>query len=101
MAGHKGRIPAMATEIPGLVRGLEGVIAAPTAICDLDGVNGRLAYGGYDVAELAAGATFEEVIYLLWHGELPTRPQLDELSGQLAEARTIPEQGVGALRRYP
>ena len=43
----------MATEIPGLVRGLEGVIAAPTAICDLDGVSGTLAYGGYDIRHVS------------------------------------------------
>ena len=61
------------TESSGLIRGLEGVVAAETRSCDLDGVNGRLAYGGYDIAELARQATFEEVAYLLWHGELPTR----------------------------
>lgn len=89
------------TEIPGLIRGLEGVIAAPTAICDLDGVNGRLAYGGYDIAELAHGATFEEVIYLLWHGELPGKAQLTSLDQQLRAERAIPAQLVAALRLYP
>jgi citrate synthase len=89
------------TEIPGLVRGLEGVIAAPTAICDLDGVNGRLAYGGYDIADLSREATFEEVVYLLWHGELPNRAQLGELSQQLVANRAIPEQLVTAMCLYP
>src|SRR5262249_31706798 len=88
-------------EIPGLVRGLEGVIAAPTAICDLDGVNGRLAYGGYDIEDLAAHSTFEEVVYLLWHGELPTREQLAQLEQALAAARSIPEPLVATLRLYP
>src|SRR5439155_12553449 len=91
----------MATEIPGPVRGLEGVIAAPTAICDLDGVSGTLAYGGYDIAELAREATFEEVVYLLWHGELPTRGQLDALSSELGASRAIPEQLVASMRLYP
>ena len=54
-----------------LIRGLEGVVAAETRLCDLDGAHGRLAYCGYDIAELASRATFEEVAYLLWHGELP------------------------------
>jgi citrate synthase len=88
-------------DIPGLVRGLEGVIAAPTAICELDGVNGRLAYGGYDIAELAEGSSFEETVYLLWHSELPTRGQLAELSGELARSRAIPEGLKQALRLYP
>ena len=41
------------TEGSGLIRGLEGVVAAETKLCDLDGANGRLAYCGYDIAELA------------------------------------------------
>ncbi len=90
-----------APDVPGLVRGLEGVIAAPTAICDLDGINGRLAYCGYDIEDLAAHATFEEVVYLLWNGELPTREQLAAHEAALAAARAIPEQVVAALRLYP
>src|SRR5438105_12549497 len=91
----------MATEIPGLVRGLEGVIAAPTAICDLDGISGTLAYGGYDIAELARDATFEEVVYLLWHGQLPTRAELGTLVEQLTSNRAIPGQLVAAMKLYP
>jgi citrate synthase len=91
----------MATEIPGLVRGLEGVIAAPTAICELDGVSGTLAYGGYDIAELARSATFEEVVYLLWHGELPTGAQLEALTGELAASRAIPDPLIASMRLYP
>jgi citrate synthase len=90
-----------APEIPGLVRGLEGVIAAPTAICDLDGINGRLAYGGYDIEDLAANATFEEVVYLLWNGSLPTTGQLAGLREDLAATRDIPEPLVAAMRLYP
>jgi citrate synthase len=92
----------MATaEIPGLIRGLEGVIAAPTAICELDGINGRLSYGGYDIADLAEHATFEEVVYLLWHGELPTPAQLESLSADLAANRAIPDALIGSMRLYP
>ena len=57
----------------GLIRGLEGVVAATTRLCDLDGVNGRLAYQGYAIEDLARHASFEEVVWLLWHGELPAR----------------------------
>jgi citrate synthase len=94
-------MPQAASDIPGLVRGLEGIIAAPTAICDLDGVNGRLAYCGYDIEELASASTFEEVVYLLWNGELPTREQLGTHQRALAAARAIPEQVVEAMRLYP
>jgi len=59
-------------------KGLEGVVAARTSISDIDGQQGKLFYAGYDIADLAEHATFEETVYLLHHLELPTRPQLDE-----------------------
>jgi citrate synthase len=59
-------------------KGLEGVVAARTSISDIDGQQGKLYYAGYDIADLAAHATFEETIYLLHHLELPTRAQLQE-----------------------
>jgi citrate synthase len=57
-------------------KGLEGVVAAQTRISDVDGRQGRLFYAGYDIADLAANASFEETIYLLHHLELPTAAQL-------------------------
>ena len=54
------------TEGSGLIRGLEGVVAAETRLCDLDGVNGRLAYGGYDIDELARRRRSRRSAYLLW-----------------------------------
>jgi citrate synthase len=59
-------------------KGLEGVVAAQTRISDVDGREGRLFYAGYDIADLAAHATFEETIHLLHHLELPTAAQLEE-----------------------
>jgi citrate synthase len=99
--GEETGVSQRATEIPGLVRGLEGVIAAPTAICDLDGIRGRLAYRGYDIEDLAAHSTFEEVVYLLWNGELPTSKQLAAHDQALRTSRAIPEQVVEAMRLYP
>jgi len=84
-----------------LIRGLEGVVAAETELCDLDGTNGRLAYRGYDIADLAGQATFEEVAYLLWMGELPTRVELDGFLAELATARPIPEDLVKAFALMP
>jgi citrate synthase len=59
-------------------KGLEGVVAARTSISDIDGQQGKLYYAGYDIADLAAHASFEETIYLLHHLELPTAAQLEE-----------------------
>ena len=84
-----------------LIRGLEGVVAAETKLCDLDGANGRLAYGGYDIDDLARRASFEEVCYLLWHGELPNRAQLDQLRAELTAARPIPPDLVQAFALMP
>ena len=59
-------------------KGPEGVVAARTSISDIDGQQGKLFYAGYDIADLAANATFEETIYLLHHLELPTSAQLED-----------------------
>ena len=88
-------------EQSGLIKGLEGVVAAETALCDLDGANGRLAYRGYDIADLARQASYEEVAYLLWRGELPTRAQLDGFCAELMAARPIPDQLLSAFRLLP
>ena len=54
------------------------VVAGTTAICTVDGINGRLIYRGYDIRDLGEHASFEEVMYLLWNGDLPTRATLFE-----------------------
>jgi citrate synthase len=89
------------TEGSGLIRGLEGVVAAETQLCDLDGANGRLAYRGYDIADLAQQARFEEVVYLLLQGDLPKPAQLDGFVVQLTAARAIPPELIQAFRLMP
>jgi citrate synthase len=84
--------------------GLEDVVAGESAICYLDGARGVLAYQGYDIHELAnaeRGASFEEVCFLLWHGRLPTRPELGDLQTQLVAGRAIPDQVIRAMRSLP
>ncbi|MGA9982546.1 MAG: citrate/2-methylcitrate synthase, partial [Acidobacteriaceae bacterium] len=66
-----------------VVKGLEGVVAANSGICWIDGYAGVLAYRGIDIHELAEQSTFEETTYLLWHGHLPSRSQLEEFTGKL------------------
>jgi citrate synthase len=70
-------------------KGLREVVAAQTKISDIDGALGRLWYVGYDIADLAANATFEEVVYLLHHGRLPDRDELEELNEFLALEREL------------
>jgi citrate synthase len=81
--------------------GLEDVVAASSAICYLDGERGVLAYFGYDIHDLARGATFEEVCYLLWHGRLPNRAELGDLQSQLAAARPLSESVLRLLKQLP
>jgi citrate synthase len=70
-------------------KGLEGVVAAQTRISDVDGQQGRLWYAGYDIADLAAHASFEETIHLLHHLELPTAAQLSETVAMLQAESTL------------
>jgi len=70
--------------------GLEGVVAAETAVSEVDGANGRLIYrGGYLIEDLVPVTSYEEVAYLLWHGELPNETELDALRQQMAAARPL------------
>ncbi|MFQ5521700.1 MAG: citrate/2-methylcitrate synthase [Candidatus Methylomirabilia bacterium] len=84
-----------------VVKGLEGIVAAETALCDLDGANGRLAYQGYDIDDLARLATYEEVVYVLWHGELPLRSRLERFRESLVAVRQLPEAVIAAYGLLP
>jgi citrate synthase len=88
-------------EAPVKARGLEGVIALESELSDIDGQAGTLVYRGYSIEDLAANATFEEVVYLLWSGELPTQDELDALRSQLRAERTLPAPVLSILRNAP
>lgn len=81
--------------------GLEGIIAAESEICFIDGDAGILSYRGYDIHTLAENATFEEVVYLLWNGRLPSKTELDGLKKSLVANRAIPAEVVNFLRSAP
>ena len=81
--------------------GLEDVVAATSGICYLDGDRGVLAYFGYDIHDLARGASFEEVCYLLWHGRLPNRAELGDLQSQLAAERPLSEAILRLMKGLP
>ncbi len=81
--------------------GLEGIIATESKICYIDGAEGILAYYGYDIHTLAEHATFEEVIFLLWHGKLPTQAELEQLKTNLVKFRHIPNEVEAFLATVP
>jgi 2-methylcitrate synthase/citrate synthase II len=91
----------MTTEAkPSYSPGLAGVIAGETQICWVDPDAG-LMYRGYDIHEIADKASFEEVAYLLLHGELPSFEQLGKFTRDIASARSLPKQVLNALRLMP
>jgi len=72
------------------VPGLEGVVAAQTRLSRVDGDAGELIIAGFPVEALAAQASFEEVVYLLWNDALPSRQQLEAFRTSLAARRALP-----------
>ena len=82
-------------------KGLEGIVAAHSKICYIDGDRGVLAYRGIDIHELADHSNFEETCYLLWFGKLPSRSQLDQLRDRLAAERKLDPAIFTMLRNAP
>lgn len=81
--------------------GLEGAVAAGTSIGFVDGVRGALVYRGYDIFDLCAHSTFEEVSYLLIYGALPTQAQLDEFNGKLQGRMQVLSSTKDMLKALP
>ena len=81
--------------------GLEDVIAANSAICDIIGPEGKLTYRGIDIHDLARHSSFEETTYLLWFGHLPSQEALRQLSSDLAAHRALPREVLELMRQFP
>lgn len=81
--------------------GLEGIVAATTAISKVDGTAGRLVYRGYDIHDLARTCSFEEVAHLLWFGHLPTQKELSDLHQKFVAERSLPETVLQTIRELP
>ena len=94
-------VVANETPAQAAVKGLKGVIAADSAVCLVDGQEGRLIYRGYNIHDLADHSNFEEVCYLLLKGELPSAFQLEEFSADLADHRRLSPQVVAFLKSLP
>jgi len=85
---------------PTIHRGLAGVYVDTSHICHIDGEQGELIYRGYDISELT-DASYEEVVYLLWQGELPNRAQLTAFRAELAPLFALPPRVIEAIRALP
>lgn len=82
-------------------KGLEGVVVSESNLCKIYGEEGRLIYRGYEIEDLAANASFEEVCHLLWYGTLPTRRQLDELKEKFAAEAIVAPEVLELLAKAP
>jgi citrate synthase len=89
------------TETTAATEGLRGVVAAQSAIGDVNGIEGKLIYQGYDIHDLAESSTFEEVIYLLWNGRLPNRAELEELTERLRRNYEAPAAVIEMMKTFP
>src|SRR5256885_5745886 len=81
--------------------GLRGVVAASSSIGDVNGERGELIYQGYNIHDLAEHSTFEEVVFLLWHGRLPKQAELDELKQTIGASYEVPPQVFDLMRQFP
>ncbi len=82
-------------------KGLEGVVAAKTRLSDVRGDIGQLIYCGYDINELAGKATYEEVVFLLYHNHLPNAKELAEFRETLIGFRDLPQGVIDSIQRLP
>ena len=79
-------------------KGLEGIVATQSSICSI--IDDKLTYAGYTIDDLAENTSFEEVVYLLWNRELPTKEQLENIRTDLANNMEIPQGIIDHLRSY-
>ena len=79
-------------------KGLEGVLVSESSLSYIDGNEGELIYRGYPIDDLANNTSYEEVLYLLWHGELPTAAELDEFSDAMVDARELDDGVLDIVR---
>jgi len=91
----------MATEKKLTGAGLRGQSAGETALCTVGKTGTGLTYRGYDISELADGASFEEVAHLILYGALPTKSQLDAYQSRLRKLRALPKSVTDVLERIP
>ncbi len=79
-------------------KGLEGVLVAESGLSNIDGDVGKLIYRGYAIEDLSRQASYEEVLYLLWHGRLPDRDELAEFEASMVEEREVDDGVIEVVR---
>jgi len=84
-----------------VAQGLEGIVANSSALSNVEGAEGRLSYLGYSISDLVENCTFEEVVYLLHRGKLPTQTEVDGLSAELHAQRELPQGVIDFLMAAP
>jgi citrate synthase len=77
--------------LPQISKGLEGVYVTSSSISKVNGQEGKLYYRGFSIESLSENSNFEELVYLLINGSLPSKPQLDEITAQLSDNRDLPD----------
>jgi citrate synthase len=82
-------------------KGLEGVIAAESEICQIDGTNGKLYYRGYSIEDMAKYSSFEETTFLLLYEKLPSKQELADFSQRMRQSRQINEIVQHMIRNFP
>ena len=82
-------------------KGLAGITAADSTLSRVDGAKGELIYRGYSIMDLGEKACFEEVVYLLWNGDLPNRIQLDTFRAALVAKRALPTAVLNSMKQFP
>jgi citrate synthase len=86
---------------PEYAKGLEGVIAAESQICYIDGQQGKLYYMGYSIEDLVEHCSFEEIVYLLLYRNLPTASELEGFTKRMRSCRTLPEPVKQMIHAFP
>ena len=92
---------AVGTAAPVFRPGLEGVPATQSAICDIDGLQGKLTYRGYEVGSLAANSSFLETAYVLIWGELPTAAELQAFESEVQMHRRVSFRIRDMMKSFP
>ena len=80
-----------------VIRGLEGVVATTSSVSSI--IDDTLTYVGYNIDDLAENATFEEVVYLLWHRKLPNEQELEKFKGTVSEYYKVPDEILTYLKQ--
>jgi len=86
---------------PDYAKGLEGVIAAESQICYIDGQRGKLYYMGYSIEDLVEHCSFEEIVYLLLYRNLPTASELEGFTKRMRSCRALPEPVKQMIHAFP